>query len=354
MDSTSVGTMPRGIAPGAPNMTKTIRILAVLLAAQLLLAAGLAAWSVRSAMPSPATALLGFDRNAVDKLTIEGPDKVRTDLVRKDGHWGVTQAGGFAADDARVAQLLGRLAALESGPAVATSTDAAQRFKVADAAFERRVEIDGGGKTLATLMLGTSQGPRQTFARKAGDNAIVGVDLATFEVPAKPDDWLDKGALQVPRGEIEAIDVAGLKLVRQEAAPATIAASAPARAASSAQVAASAAPAAATWRADGLQGDERLDPAAADKLAAALADLRFDALRGRDDSARKDLTTPLLTLQVQRRGGARIGYTLYKLASGDGDALVVSNRPETFTLAAYRAKPLLDAATRAALLAPAK
>ncbi len=354
MDSTSVGTMPTGIAPGAPNMTKTIRILAVLLAVQLLLAAGLAAWSVRSAMPRPATALLGFDRHAADKLTIEGPDKVRTDLVRKDGHWVVTQAGGFAADDAQVAQLLGRLTALESGPAVATSADAAERFKVADATFERRIEVDGAGKMLATLLLGSSQGPRQTFARKAGDSAIVSVDLPTFEVPAKSDDWLDKAALQIPRGEIEAIDVAGLKIVRNVAAPAAASASATTAAASSAQVAASAAATAATWRADGLQGDERLNPAAADKLAAALADLRFDALRGRDDSARKDLATPLLTLEVQRRGGAKIGYTLYKLPSGDDDALVVSNRPETFTLAAYQAKPLLDAAARAALLAPAK
>lgn len=344
MASTGASHPIPAVAGAATTITRTIRILALLLAVQLLVAAGLAVWSARSAMPVAAIALLGFDRNAADRLTIEGPDQARTDLVRKGGHWVVAQAGDFAADDAQVGQLLARLAALESGPPVATGADAAERFKVADASFERRIEVAAGGKTIAALLLGTSQGARQTFARKAADHAIVSVDLPAYEVSAKPGDWLDKAALQVPRGEIEQIDVAGLKIARQAAA---------APAASSA-ASASPPPAAAPWRADGLQGDERLNVAAADKLAGALADLHFDALRGRDAAARADLASPLLTLAVQRRGGARIDYALYRLPGSDDDALVVSNRPETFTLAAWQAKPLIDAAARAALVAASK
>ncbi len=346
-------------------ITRTHKTLAALLGTQLVLAAGLAAWSARGAMMPAAGALFTFDKDKADQITIEGPDKVRTDLARKGDRWVVAQAGDFAADVNQVTQLLARLSALKPGPTVATSSDAAERFKVADAAFERRIGVDTGGKTVATLLLGSTQGARQTFARKAGDNAVVSVDLATYEVPAKADDWLDKTVLRVAGDDLAAVEVAGLKLVRQAVAaapgPAASAASAasapsaattPAAGASSSPQTAAAAPAPPTWRAEGLGDHERLDVAAADKLAAALADLRFNALRGRDDAARKDLTTPELTLGVQRRDGQRVDYRFYKLPGGDDRALVLSSRPETFTLASWQAKPLIDAAARTAL-APA-
>jgi hypothetical protein len=338
-------------------MTKTNRILAALLTLQLLLAAGWAAWSARGPAATASTAWLVFDRNAADKLVIEGPDKARTELARQNGHWVVTQAGDFGADGAQVTQLLARLAALAPGPVVATSAEAAERFKVADAGFERRIAVEAGGKTVATLLLGTSQGARQTYARLGGDKTVVGVDLAPYEVPAKPDDWLDKAALQVPRDDIAAIEVAGLNLVRQAAKPAgavsaagAAAAVASAAAALPAAASAASAPLASAWLAQGLHASERLDTAAADKLAAALADLHFNALRGRDDAARKELTKPQLTLALRRRDGQRVDYTLYKLPAGDDFALVLSTRPETFTLASYQAKPLIDAAARATLV----
>lgn len=351
------------------------KTLAALLGAQLALAVGLAAWSARAAIAPAPTVLLAFDKSKADQLTIEGPDKARVDLARKGEHWVVAQAGGFEADGSQVAQLLARLSALTPGPAVATSSEAAERFKVADSSFERRISIDVGGQSVGTLLLGNSLGAHQTLARKAGDHDVVGVDLPTYEVPAKAGDWLDKTVLQVPRGELAAVEVAGIKLTHRmdtvaagasppaSAVAATAAASgsnaAAAASATSVVTAAKAAPPSAAasapaWRAEGLGEHERLSPVAADKLAGALADLRFNALRGRDEAARKDLTTPELTISVQRRGGQPVEYQMYKLPGGDDHALVVSSRPETFTLASWQAKPLLDAASRKALVAAAK
>lgn len=350
---------------------RTHKTLAALLAAQLVLAAGLAAWSARAAMAPAPGALLAFDKDKADKLSIEGPDKTRTELERKGDRWLVAQAGDFEADRNQVAQLLARLSALKPGPTVATSSEAAERFKVADSSFERRIDVDVGGKSVASVLLGNSLGTHQTFARKPGDHDVVSVDLATYEVPAKSDDWLDKTVLQVPRDDLAAVEVAGLKLTRQ--APTAAAGTSPAASAATAAGAtsgATASPASAAsgattvppsvtasapspaWHADGLRAGERFDPAAADKLAGALADLRFNALRGRDDAARKELATPELTLSVQRRGGPPVDYRLYKLPGGDDHALVVSSRPETFTLASWQARPLIDAAARTAL-APA-
>lgn len=337
-------------AQGSPMTTRTHKTLAALLGVQLVLAGALAAWSARSAIaPSPAP-LLAFDRDKIDRVTIEGPDKLRTDLARHGDHWLVTQAGNFAADATLVARLLGRLAALKPGPAVATSREAAERFKVADASYERRIAVGAGSQSLGTVLLGNSLGAHQTFARKAGGHDIVAVDLPTYDAPAKPDDWLDKAVLQVPRGELASIGVAGLELIHRLQPPAGAGAK-PAAASAASAPGTTAAPA---WRAEGLGNGERLDPAAADKLAGALADLRFNALRGRDEAARKDLTTPELTLRVQRRGAQPVDYRLYKLPGGDDHALVVSSRPETFTLASWQARPLIDAAARKALVPPPK
>ena len=121
---------------------RTHKTLAALLAAQLALAAGLAVWSARAAMVPAPGALLAFDKDKADKLTIEGPDKTRTDLERKGDRWVVAQAGDFEADRNQVAQLLARLSALKPGPAVATSSEAAERFKKLDTNGDGVLSLD--------------------------------------------------------------------------------------------------------------------------------------------------------------------------------------------------------------------
>jgi hypothetical protein len=339
------------------TMTMTItkaptqRHLALLLAAQVLLAVVLGWWQWREPASAAGQPLLVFDKSAVDKLLIEGPDNARVELLRKGGAdgkgaaWMVAQAGDFAADASQADLLINRLHGATAGAPVATSAEAAERFKVADAVFERRITAQAGGKTLGTLLLGTSQGPRQTYARKAGANEVHTVDLASHEVPVKAADWLDKALLRVPLGEIAGIALDGLELT--QVAPPAPAASA--TAAASAATGAGSAPVP-TWQAQGLKPNERVDNAAADRLAQAIADLRFNGLRGRDEAARKDLGATELRIGVRRRDGRRIDYTLRKLPAGEERALLVSNRPETFTLTQAQAKTLVDAAARKALV----
>jgi hypothetical protein len=318
--------------------------LGLLLLAQLALAAALMAWQSRMPGSAEPRALFAFDNQAVDRLVIEGPDKARVELRRtgggKEAAWVVAEAGDFPADAERVRQLLEKLRSLKAGNPVATSAEAIERFKVADAGFERRVSAEGGGKALATLLLGTSQGARQTHVRRAGESGVLALDWPTYELGIKSDDWLDKNALRFPKAEIEAIEVDGLRLV----------AAAPAPAPASAASAAAPPPA---WAASGLAAGHRLSEAAADRLAQAVSDLAFQSLRGRDAGARQGLGAPELRLQVRRRGIAAVEYTLHKLAGSEDRVLVLSSRPETFTLAAHQARTLLDAAKREALVAGA-
>lgn len=342
-----------------------LRGLALLLVAQLALAALLAWWQDRGAGGGEPRALFTFETQAVERLVIEGPDNARVELKRRgsgaDAGWVVANAGDFPADATRVRELIDKLHGLKAADPVATSVEALERFKVADTAFERRVSADAGGKAVATLLLGTSQGARQTHARKAADAVVLSVDWPIHGLSVKSDEWLDKNVLRVSRSEIEAIEIDGLRLARIGAAPsastAASAAAAPPRDAVAtpasgvpAATTAAATQAGGTWQASGLPAGRTLDTAAADSLAQAIAELSFTSLRGRDEAARQGLGEPQRRWRVQRRGGTPIDYRLYKLAGSEDHVLVVSGRSETFTLAAHQARPLLDAAQKAKLM----
>src|SRR5690606_8831582 len=136
-------------------------------------AAGLLTWQGRGGV-AEAEALFSFDDKSVDRLVIEGPEQEKVELQRRGNgdaaQWVVTGAGDFPADIARVQQVLSRLKGLEVVAPVARSSAAAERFKVGDESFERRIQAQVGGKSVATLLLGNSLGSGQTAARKSGED----------------------------------------------------------------------------------------------------------------------------------------------------------------------------------------
>lgn len=284
----------------AINTNPLLRNLAILLAAQLALAAGLLWWQGRDPSAAATRPLFEFDVAAVDRIAIEGPEGARVELTRSgsgDGAtWGVVQAGGFPAQGSRVRQLVERLHGLEVGAPVTRSPGTHERFRVTDEAFERRLQVSAGDTPVATLLLGSSQGPRQTSARALGHDEVHAVDWQVYDLPARPEDWIDRTVLRIPKEEVEWVEVGGRR----------------------------------------LEGD------AAGSIASALAALEFQSLV--DAGAKAPRGAPELELQVQRRGAGVVTYTLHRQGEGDERVLTVSGRSERFRLAAWQARPLLDAA----------
>ncbi len=217
---------------------------------------------------------------------------------------------------------------------------------MADATFERRITLAAGDRSLATLYLGTSPGMRQVHARAADQDAIYSVDLATYEVPVKAEEWIDNTVLEIPAGDIHAIDVAGLRLQRV-----TEPASETKDSASAAKGTATAAKS--TWQVTGAAAGETLHAEAADNLAGLLANLQIGAVLGKDDKPEYGLDKPLLKVSLTAKEGKEIDYRIGKMKDGNAYALKVSTRPEYFRLPDYTAKPLLDAAEHRTLLAAA-
>ncbi len=324
-------------------MEKHIRLLAVLLGAQVLLALGLSLTGPDLSAQAGNAPLLTLKAGKVDRLTLEGPDKAKVVLAKANGTWRLPESGDFPADRDKIERLLTRLKDLKQGPPVAGTEGAQERFKVSDKRFERRITLGSGADTLATLYLGTSPGMRQAHAREAKQKTVYAVALPTYDVPVKPEEWEDKTVLQIPKQEITAIDVSGLRVERvtktekQEAVK------------NREEKSEAGKPAEATWRVAG-HTKKSLKPEAADKLAGLLADLRIGAVLGQAEQPAYGLKKPQLTLSVSRKNGKTVTYRLGKITGKEEYVLKASTRAEYFRLPSYTAEPLIEATKRDTLL----
>jgi len=308
-------------------MQKTLRLLAILLGVQLLLALGLS-----QSGPGLATTdndkgpLIPVASERINRITLEGPDDALVTLVSQGDGWQLPALENFPADAQRVRQLIEQLTTLKPGLPVASSRGARERFKVSEEQFERRITLADGDQTLATLYLGSSPGRNRIHARLDDQDEIRTLKLAAYEVPVRSRDWEDKTILQLPEEQISAIQLDDLKLERQ----------------------------ASDWTADGLKEGESLNTEAAEKLARQLAKLRINEVLGQAQKPEYGLEEPALDLTLVRQDGKQVSYRLGKQADQETYTLKVSSRPEYFSIPGFTAKPLIEAASqRDKLIKPA-
>ncbi len=264
-------------------MNRTVAALAGLLAVQLVVAAGLGFARTGLSGPAKQVPLVALSSHKVDRITIEGPNKAKVVLAQLKGSWRLPGLADFPADQTRVKSLVDALGKLTEGLPVATTRDAQTRFKVSDTDFERRVTLSSGGKTIGTVLFGTSPSMREIHARREGQSGVYSVQFASWQMPAQESDWEDKRLLQIPVRDIAAIDVAGLHIVHtaDEAAKAGGAKKGGAKTgdakASDAKVAgakpndAKAAAKQPAWQASGLAAGETLDQTAAGLMPRSLS-----------------------------------------------------------------------------------
>ena len=324
-------------------MEKTIRLLVILLAAQLLLAVGMSFTGPNLAAAHPNTPLFSLGGKQVDHLTIEGPDGASVVLAKQDKGWVLPDNGGFPANRTQVDTLLGRLEALKRGLPVATTSAALKRFKVSDERFERRVKLEHGDDLLATLYLGSSPDVHHVHARTGRDDAVYTVDFAVYEAPDKAGDWEDKSVLQFPKATLESIDVAGLALHRTPPA-------ASADKGSGNGVSGGTPAGKAIWEIDGLPKGEVVNQAGVQDLVGKLAGLRIGKVLGSKATPEYGLDKPALTLSATRKDSGKLEYLLGPTGKDGYAVLKSSARPEYFSIPSYTANALIKAAGRAQLV----
>ncbi len=194
-------------------MNKTIKMLTVLLAVQVILIAGIWLKDVSSTNAAPAAALLDVDFRQVDGIVLAGKDKT-TVLTKNATDWKLPEHGDLLAQQDKVGDLLDSLKELKGGWPVATTDSAAERFEVADDNALRKITLKQGDKELGTLLAGTSPGFRKVHVRLPGESEVYAVEFALYEAPADSNDWIDKSLLKF-NGDVKKVQVWGLEATRE-------------------------------------------------------------------------------------------------------------------------------------------
>lgn len=134
---------------------------------------------------------INFAPDAVHSIEITDGEGKNVLLVKEKEKWIVPAHFSAPVDVNKVEALLDKLAGMKQGFVVATSVEAAKRFKVDPESFENHVLLRQAEQTLADFYVGTSPAFRQVYARRAENKAIVTIPLSGFELENDVDKWLD-------------------------------------------------------------------------------------------------------------------------------------------------------------------
>jgi len=282
-------------------MERRIRLLSIALAVQVAVVA--LVWYLAEQPAAATKKLVDVDRNAVTAVEVAENATTSVRIEKVDGAWRLPAVDGLPADGEKVMGLISKLADADASWPVATSDASAKRFEVTDEKFTRRIRFFIGDKVAEELYLGTSPGFRKVHARRSDSSDVYAITFATYEAPAKQDDWLDKTLLQ-PKGKLTSLArTDGWKLDRVDDA----------------------------WKLDDVAQGETTDGDAVRDVVSKVTDLR---VLGRADVPPAADAKPLFELALGAEGGNSV--LKFFRPTPDSDFVVATDRyPGYFRIAAY-------------------
>jgi hypothetical protein len=302
-------------------MESKIRILGTFLVLQLILAMVVLVGGEKYAAFEASEPLLTFDADQVDRIEISEPDKEPLILEKKGEEWRLPELDDFSAKANSVDNLIGKLTAMKRGWPVAETDSAAERFKVEEDGYERKVVLYEEGDEVAELYLGTSPGFRKIHARVADENPIYAVEFNNYEASRESRDWINGEILQLEADKISRIEMPDVTLVR-DGDKMTV---------------------------EGLEEDETQQDEEVKKLVDRIAKLDLQNVFGSEAEEAWNLDDPLLTFSVTLDGGKKRDYRVAKPKSGSDYVLKVSDHDHYFQVASWNIDPI-EQANRARLV----
>ena len=262
----------------------------------------------------------------MDRIEIAESSANSAVLVKEDGKWVIPSSAGFPADGAKVSGLLTKLAGLKKGWPVASSVEAAKRFKVTADAYERRIVLKSGGSELGEILLGSSQTSRPSMPAPA----VTAMSTASPSQPTRRacarEDWMDRSLLTIQQDQIASIAIGDAVLERKDG----------------------------KFVLEGLAKDQKQDETATYRLVGALTYPAFDAVAGKGAEALAKANEPTVEVTIKRSAGDPI-VLKYKKEAGGGAYLFTSSANSFLFRASEAAiEPVVKAKRETLIEAPKK
>ncbi len=290
-------------------------ILLGVLGAQLIVAAALTFNDADYSTYQSREALLAFDAEALDSIAISESGANSVELVRKDGKWVIPALADFPASERLTSRFLGKLSALEKGWPVATTSEAAERFKLTEGNHERRVILKAGGEEVARLMIGSAPAYRKAHVRADDKSEIYNVELATYDAGARGEDWMDRDYLDIGSDDITSIELGDIKLEKKDSVLTVM---------------------------DLEDGDE-VKQAELSGFIHAVTNPSFDAVQGKGEEDLAKVQPADFTVTIGLKGGDLVSYSFKKESEGGAYLFASSAHPFVFRVAEGRIKTLAEA-----------
>lgn len=296
-------------------MTRFSTILLAVLGVQLALAAGLSFSGSDFSRYQSDEPLIAFDKDKVDAISIGESGGASVELVKKDGRWLIPSMADFPANQKLAAEFLDKVGGLQKGWPVATTSDAAERFKLDDDNYERKVVLKSGGEDVAELMIGSSPGFRKANVRIPDENEIYSVEIATYDAGVRGEEWMNRDFLDIERDKITSISIGDVKLEKKDG-KLTLA---------------------------DLKDGETVKETELPRLINAVVNPAFDAVNGKGDEALAKLDPADFEVKVEREGGDPLTYRFKKEEGGGAYLYASSAHPYVFRVSESSVKALAEA-----------
>jgi hypothetical protein len=296
-------------------MNKWISILAGLLVAQIVLAVAVNLTEQDYGAFEIKEKLLAFEKQKIDRLLIED-GKASVTLKSSAEQWVLPDEGDFPVTQNSVETLLDKLAGLEKGWPVATTSSASRRFKVAEDEYERRVTLYSGDAVTARLFIGTSPGFRKVHLRPDDEEAVFVAEFNEWEMDTQANGWIDKDVLKLDEKALEQVSIAGKLTVQNQQGDLQL---------------------------TGLQAHESTNIEEVRALINKLSGLRIQALMSEEESAEYQQQKPDFSIVADLRDGKQLSYQFFKVENNTHYILKRSDKDRYFEVASYLVDPLKEA-----------
>lgn len=258
------------------------------------------------------TPFLSFSPDAVQSLEITNGEGEKLVLTKDKGDWTVPAYFSAPVDQDKVKELLAKLAELKQDFVVATSTEAAKRFKVDSEGFENHVVLRGVEKQLVDFYVGSSPAFRQVYARLGDSAEIITIQLNSFELETAGDKWLDTALATLKDEDIVGLTFEAFKLKKADKG----------------------------WQLENLKEHEQINR---EELNAVVAKARGVIVQDVLDSAKSSnlFARPVFRFTAVRKDGGQVEY-LFAKGEDDFYVLKLSDRNFYFRVPTPTVKGLLE------------
>jgi hypothetical protein len=304
-------------------MNRTNRVLAVVLAVQIVLVA-IAFWPRPASVAGGESLFPGLEAEQITQLTISDGTGNHVQLAKETGSWVLPEADNYPCAENKVPEFLEKIVALKTNRLVTQTPASHKRLKVADDAFERRIELELADGTTHRLYLGTSPSYGVSHVRVVGRDEVYLASLSASDAGVNTSNWVDTLYFSLTQDQIVAMTLENnngrFEFEKDEAG---------------------------TWTMKDLAADETLSQNNVKSLASRVSSLRMLRPLGKTEQDDYGLKEPNAVVTIESRDdeGNTKTYTIRVGAKSDEDnsyVVISSESPYYVRMSDYTVKDFVE------------